>query len=165
MFYIAYICLLYIYIYNYFVNFITVTHQGNKHPVYSDMMSEKQGVTPFPLSALRRGSADLVKGTYLDDPSLNHQIRFTTQSCGEAQLPEGKRCLCFQNCSKTVVGVVYAVASLPLTFPCERHVLPSQGHPPEERLISHMASSSTRRAGTLTVVSASCCSKLVHPTI
>lgn len=64
------------------MNFITVTHQGNEHPVYSDMMREKQGVTPSPLSALRRESADLVKGTYLDEPPLNHQIVFITQSCG-----------------------------------------------------------------------------------
>ena len=41
---------LYIYIYHYSVNFLSVTHQGNEHPVYSDTMSEKQGVTPSPLS-------------------------------------------------------------------------------------------------------------------
>ena len=64
------------------MNFITVTHQGNERPVYSETMREKQGVTPSPLSALRRESADLVKGTYLDDPSLNHQIVFITQRCG-----------------------------------------------------------------------------------
>lgn len=64
------------------MNFITVTHQGNEHPVYSDTMREKQGVTPSSLSALRKESADLVKGIYLDDPSLNLQIVFITQSCG-----------------------------------------------------------------------------------